>query len=368
MHAFQFPTHIQGLKPYVPGLPIEHVAQQIGMDSDDVIKLASNENPLGASPKALQALAQAAIDLSRYPDADISNLSATLAKHHDIPADWVVVGAGSEAVLGMVTSTMLCPGRSAVFSEYSFQAFVNGVQRSGGKAVLVPSPDLTVDLQGLREAIRADTTLVYVANPGNPTGTLLEPSAIHEFLSHVPSHVVVMLDEAYHEYVPSARRGDAIKWVRQFPNLIVTRTFSKAYGLAGLRVGYGVSQKPLADMLKRVRAPFSVTHASQVAAAAALADTDFLAQTITSNTDAKQLLEVSLERMELQYLKSYTNFVLVKVGSGASVASALKSAGIIVRPVDNYALTEWVRISIGNNREVQRLVKVLEGLMPLFKL
>ena len=356
MTTLTFPPHIAALKPYVPGLSTEQVAQQMGIPPAAVVKLASNENPLGASPQALAALAAAATDVSRYPDADVASLSAALAQHHQVPVDWVVAGAGSEAVLGMVTAATLAPGRSAVFAEYSFQAFVNGVQRSGGVALSVPSPNHTVDLQGLLAAIRPDTALVYVANPGNPTGTLLPPAELETFVAQVPPRVVVLLDEAYHEYVPLDQQGDAIAWVRRHPNLVVARTFSKAYGLAGLRVGYGVAQPALAGMLKRLRAPFSVTQAAQVAAVAALNDQAFLAQTVASNAEAKALLVAGLDRLGLPHLPSHTNFVLVRVGAGSAVAAALKQKGLVVRPVDNYGLPEWLRVSVGTVTEVERLL------------
>lgn len=366
MSALTFPPHIATLKPYVPGLSTEQVAQQIGMAPSAVVKLASNENPLGASPKALAALANAAWDVSRYPDADVADLGAALAEHHGVPADWVVAGAGSEAVLGMVTAATLAPGRSAVFADYSFQAFVNGVQRSGGVPLSVPSPDHTVDLPGLLAAIRPNTALVYVANPGNPTGTLLPPADLEAFVAQVPPQVVVLLDEAYHEYVPPDQQGDATAWVRRHPNLVVARTFSKAYGLAGLRVGYGLAQAPLAGVLKRLRAPFSVTQAAQVAAIAALGDTAFLAQTVASNAQAKAVLLAGLERLDLPHLPSHTNFVLVRVGSGRTVAAALKQQGLVVRPVDNYGLPDWVRISVGTVAEVERVLAGLaHGVKPL---
>lgn len=363
MESVVFPSHIDELRPYVPGLPIEQVAAQIGLVPGQVVKLASNENPLGASPRAIQALAAHPVDISRYPDADVAELTSALALHHGVPRDWVVAAAGSEAVLGIVASMVLCPGRSAVFAQFSFQAMVNAVQRTGATSLVVASPDHYVDLEGLLNAIRDDTALVYVANPGNPTGTLLDAKAVAAFVARVPAHVAIVLDEAYFEYVDPALRGDAVALLRRHPNLIVARTFSKAYGLAGLRVGYGLAQPRLAGVMRSLRAPFSVTQAAQVAAIAALDDEEFLALTLASNSANRQRMERCLNDLGLAYRPSSTNFLLVRVGDGMAVAEQLKRAGLIVRPVSNYGLPEWIRISVGTETEVDKLASVLQGLI-----
>ncbi|NDZ11890.1 histidinol-phosphate transaminase [Variovorax sp. WS11] len=355
-----FPQHIRALKPYVPGLPIEQVARRLKLPVTQIAKLASNENPLGASPLALRALAEQPIDPSRYPDADCTDLTHALAAHLDVPADWVVAAAGSESILGIVASMLLAPGRSAVYSQYSFQAFVNAVQRVGGSAQVVPSPGFTVDLEAVANAIGPDTSLVYIANPGNPTGAWLAPQALEAFLARVPSKVVVLLDEAYREYMPAERCGDSLAWLRRHPNLIVTRTFSKAYGLAGLRVGYGVAQPHLADVMRRLRAPFSVTQSAQLAGAAALADSEFLRRTAEANRQGLAQLGAALQRMGIEALPSSANFVLARVGDGADMAQRLQRRGLIVRPVANYGLPEWVRLSVGRNEENARLIDALE--------
>lgn len=356
-----FPQHIRSLKPYVPGLPMELVARRLNLPVARIAKLASNENPLGASPLATRALAEQAIDPSRYPDADCTDLTDALATHLDVPADWVVAGAGSESVLGMVACMLLTPGRAAVYSQYSFQAFVNAVQRVGATSRVVPSPTFTVDLKGLAEAIGPDTSLVYIANPGNPTGTWLEPEAVEAFLERVPSQVAVLLDEAYREYMPPERRGDSVAWLRRHPNLIVTRTFSKAYGLAGLRVGYGIAQPRFADVMRRLRAPFSVTQSAQMAAAAALADTEFLQRTADANRRGLAQLGAALQQMGIEALPSSANFVLARVGDGVDMAQRLQRHGLIVRPVANYGLADWVRLSVGQVEENARLIDALES-------
>ena len=360
-----FPQHIRSLKPYVPGLPMEQVARRLNLPVAKIAKLASNENPLGASPLALRALAeQQRIDWSRYPDADCADLTQALAAHLDVPVDWVVAGAGSESVLGMVASMLLAPGRTAVYSQYSFQAFVNAAQRVGATSRVVPSPGFTVDLKGLADAIEPATSLIYIANPGNPTGTWLEPAALEAFLERVPARVAVLLDEAYREYMAPVRRGDSLAWLRRHPNLIVTRTFSKAYGLAGLRVGYGIAQPRFADVMRRLRAPFSVTQSAQLAAAAALADTEFLRRTAEANRYGLAQLGAALQRMGIEALPSSGNFLLARVGDGADMAQRLQRHGLIVRPVANYGLAEWVRLSVGRTEENARLIAALEAELP----
>ena len=352
-----YPAHVAALKPYVPGLPISAVAARSGIAPERIVKLASNENPLGASPKALAALSQAAIDFSRYPDSDSAALADAIAQFHDVPRDWVVAGPGSEAVLANLVATVLEPGRSTVFSQYSFQAYVGAVQKVGASAVVVASPDFTVDLEGLAKAIQPSTSLVYIANPGNPTGTALDPDALKSFLGKVPAHVVVLLDEAYFEFLPGALRGDSIAWVRQHANLVVTRTFSKAYGLAGLRVGYGIAQSGLADVMRRVRSPFTISAMAQVAAIAALDDGKFIEKTVALTEAGRSVLLDGLGALGYRCIPSHTNFVLVDVGGGAAFAKRLEQHGLIVRPVASYGLSDWVRISIGTQAENEKLLQ-----------
>lgn len=350
------PTPIAALKPYVPGLPLETLARRLAVAPEHIAKLASNENPLGPSPRALRAMAEAAIDVSRYPDTDCAGLTADLARWHDVPEDWVVVAAGSESLLGHVVTATLGPGRKAVYPRYAFQAFVNAVQKVGASGVVVDEPDLVVDIDAMIQALAEQPHLVYVANPGNPTGTWLEPDALARWLAAVPPHVVVVLDEAYVEFLPPDARGDAMAWVRRYPNLVVTRTFSKAYGLAGLRVGYAITQTPLADVLRRVRSPFTVTTLAQVAAQAALDDAEFLARTLHNNAESGARLRTGLAQLGYRVLPSATNFVLAQVGDGAAWARAMEQQALIVRPVGNYGLPAWVRISIGTPAETERLL------------
>jgi len=346
-----FPDHIQKLHPYVPGLAISALAARIGVSSDAIVKLASNENPLGASPLARQALREADPELALYPDNDSIELTTAIARFHRVPPEWIVTGSGSEAVLSMAVTSLVCPGRNTVYSQHSFQAYSTAVQKVGAKAVVVPSPDFRVDLDGILARIDQDTALVYIANPGNPTGTFLDNAAVESFLARVPGHVVVLLDEAYFEYLPEDLRTRSIEWVRTYPNLLVTRTFSKAYGLAGLRVGYGIAQGQVAEMLRRVRAPFSVTRLAQLAATAALGDGAFLSETVRCNAAGLDELYRGLRELGLRYIESHANFVLVHVGDGIALSARLTELGVIVRPLRSYALDEWIRISVGTPQQ-----------------
>ncbi|MDB5875488.1 MAG: hisC3 [Ramlibacter sp.] len=357
----KYPEHILRLKTYVPGLPIEEVARRVGMPPSNIAKLASNENPLGPSPLALRALADAAPDMSRYPDNDCTALVAAIAAHCGVPPEWVVVGAGSESVIGMAVSALLAPWSATLYSQYSFQAYVNAVQRVGATAIVVPSPEFKVDLAALRQQITPEVTLIYIANPGNPTGTLASARELEDFLEGLPRDVVVLLDEAYFEYVPDSLRGNSVTWVHRYPNLIVTRTFSKAYGLAGLRAGYGIAQQPLADTLRRVRSPFSVSQAAQIAAAAALDDVEFLDATVECNRQGYEQITSTLSELGIRFLPSSANFVLANVGDGSGLARRLEKHGLIVRPVTSYGLDEWLRISIGTAQENARLADALKS-------
>jgi len=361
MPTVRFPDPIAALPACVAGVPVEHLARRLGMATAQVAQLASNENPLGASPRALQALAAATIDLARYPDNDCVDLTQALARHLGVPADWIVIGPGSENVIGLVVRMMLCPGRGTVYPQHAFQAFVSHAAQSGARLVEVPARDFTADLDALAAQLARtpETALVYLANPGNPTGTHVLPAQVEAFLHRVPAHVAVLLDEAYHEYLPPGLRSPGVDWVQRFPNLVLTRTFSKAYGLAGLRVGYGIAQPLLADRLRRVRLPFTVTTQAQVAATAALDDEAFLRETVRMNDAGLSQLTQGLLALGHRVVPSAANFVLAEVGDAAGVCQVLEARGILVRRVGNYGLATWLRLSVGLPQENERLLQAL---------
>jgi histidinol-phosphate aminotransferase len=341
------PAHIRAIAPYQAGKPISEVAREYGLDETRIVKLASNENPLGMPESARAAMMAAAAELGRYPDANGFELKAALSKRLEVPQDWLTLGNGSNDILELVAHALLQPGTSAVYSQYSFAVYALATQETGARAIVVPARDHGHDLAAMRAAIAPDTRIVFIANPNNPTGTFLPAAAVETFLASVPPQVVVVLDEAYNEYLEPALRFDAVAWVRRFPNLVLSRTFSKAYGLAGLRVGYSVAQPAMTDLLNRVRQPFNVNSLAQAAAVAALGDTAFLERSRALNTEGVARLQSAFDALGLPYVKSFGNFVLVKVGDAAGINLALLRAGVIVRPVGNYGLPEWLRISVG---------------------
>ena len=353
------PEHIRAIAPYQAGKPIEELAREFGLDPATIVKLASNENPLGMPETARNAMVAAMEDLGRYPDSNGFALKAALAAKFGVPLDWITLGNGSNDILELAAAAVLAPGRSCVYARHSFAVYALATQARGARAIVVPARALGHDLEAMAAAVADDTALVYVANPNNPTGTYLPAAAIEAFLQRVPSRVVVVLDEAYNEYLRPELRTDSVAWVRRHPNLLVSRTFSKAFGLAGLRVGYGIAQPALTDLLNRVRQPFNVNAAAQAAAVAALADEGFLARSYALNLSGLQQLTQAFEALGLEYVPSYGNFVLVKVGPAGRVYQELLKRGVIVRPVANYQLPEWLRVSIGLPGENQRFLDAL---------
>jgi histidinol-phosphate aminotransferase len=355
------PSYVRAIAPYRAGRPISEVAREYGLDEARIVKLASNENPLGMPESARRAMLAAVGDLGRYPDANGFELKAALSKRLDVPADWLTLGNGSNDVLELVAHAMLQPGLSAVYSQYSFQVYELATQETGARAIVTPALAFGHDLDAMRAAIAPDTRVVFIANPNNPTGTFLPAADIEAFLAAVPAHVVVVLDEAYNEYLAPALRFDPTRWVVRFPNLVLSRTFSKAYGLAGLRVGYAVAQPALTDLLNRVRQPFNVNSIAQAAAVAALADTDFLERSRALNAEGLVMLSAAFDALGLSYVKSFGNFVLVRVGDASAINEKLLRAGVIVRPVGNYGLPEWLRITVGLPSENETFIAALRS-------
>ena len=361
-------SHVRAIAPYVGGKPISEVAREFGLDEGKIVKLASNENPLGMPESAKKAMAKAAEDLGRYPDSNGFDLKNALAKKLNVPFEWITLGNGSNDILELTARAVAQEGDEVVFSKHAFAVYPLATQAVGGKAIEVPATkDYGHDLPAMLKAITPRTRLVFVANPNNPTGTFLPAKEIETFLEQVPSNVVVVIDEAYNEFLTPEQQYDAIAWVRKYPNVIVSRSFSKAYGLAGLRIGYGVAQNNITDLLNRIRQPFNVNSLAQAAAIAALADVEFLKKCYELNRAGYAQLTAAFEQMGLRYLPSSGNFVLVKVGddvnAGAKVNLELLKAGVIVRPVGNYGLPEWLRISIGLPEENQAFIEALKKIL-----
>lgn len=359
---------VRVLQPYQPGKPESELRREYGLDA--IVKLASNENPLGPSPKALAAVQTSLKELHRYPDGNGFELKAALAAYHAISETSITLGNGSNDVLAMVALAFLTPDHEAVFSEHAFAVYSIVTLVSGARARVAKAnpPDHPMpyghDLQAMQALINPRTRVVFIANPNNPTGTWLAAQALKEFLEDVPPSVLVVVDEAYFEYADQPDYPHTIPWVKRFPNLIVTRTFSKAYGLAGLRVGYAVSHPQVADLLNRVRQPFNVNALALTAATAALEDTDYLGQSRQANGTGGHRLRVAFDLLGLRYLPSAGNFLCVAMPRpGREVFVALLHQGVIVRPVDNYGLPDFLRITIGSEQENQRLIDALRNVL-----
>jgi histidinol-phosphate aminotransferase len=354
------PAHIRDIAPYVPGKPIAETARELGMAESDILKLASNENPLGSSPKAIEALRGALGDLAWYPDGSGHDLKAAISAKLAVRPENVVLGNGSNDVLELAARTFLTPADSAVFSRHAFMVYPLVVKAIGARAIEVPARDFGHDLEAMAAAIRPDTKIVFVANPNNPTGTFLPWAEIRAFVERVPPTALVVLDEAYGEYLPAPRQSPSTQWVASFPNLVVSRTLSKAYGLAGLRVGFGIAHPEVAELMNRVRQPFNVNHLAMVAACAALGDEAFIERSRTVNAAGLEQLAQGFARLGLAFIPSAGNFVAVRVGDAARIYAALLKQGVIVRPIAGYGMPEHLRVTVGTQPQNERFLACLE--------
>jgi histidinol-phosphate aminotransferase len=351
--------YVRAIAPYQPGKPISELARELGLDEAGIIKLASNENPLGASPRALAAARGALDDSGRYPDGNGYDLKRALARVHGVAHDQIVLGNGSNDVLELAARSFLAPGASAVYSRHAFAVYPLAIQACGAERIEVPARDFGHDLEAMAAAVRADTRLIFVANPNNPTGTWLPPENVLAFLRKLPRRVLLVLDEAYNEYLPAEDQADSVRWIGQHPNLLVSRTFSKAYGLAGLRVGYAFAHPQVADLLNRVRQPFNVSSVAQAAATAALDDVAFVNKSFELNRAGMRQITHGFERLGLSWIASHGNFVSFRVAKAPQVYQALLRKGVIVRPIGAYAMPEHLRVSIGLEQENQRFLDSL---------
>lgn len=355
------PDYIRAIAPYQPGKPISELAREMGLAEAGIVKLASNENPLGMSGRARDAILHGLAEASLYPDGNGFALKSALCRRFGVSADQVVLGNGSNDVLDMTARAFLAPGRSAVYAQYAFAVYPLATQSMGADGIEVPAVAHGHDLVAMGRAIRGDTRVVFIANPNNPTGTFVPGGEVLSFLESVPKDVLVVLDEAYTEYLAADQAYDAVSWLPRFPNLLISRTFSKAYGLAGLRVGYGLGHPEVIALLNRVRQPFNVNSMALAAATAALEDGEFLAQSAELNRRGQRQLQEAFAAMGLEWIPPSGNFVTVKVGDAAGVNAHLLGQGVIVRPIAGYGLPEWLRVSIGLPEENQRFLNALRG-------
>ena len=353
------PAYIRAIAPYQPGKPIGELARELELDPDNIIKLASNENPLGVSPLAMQAMQAALADIARYPDGNGFELKVALARRYGVDIAQIVLGNGSNDVLELAARAFLTPFLEAIYAQHAFAVYPLATQAVGATGIEVPAREFAHDLDAMLRAVTPRTRLVFLANPNNPTGTLMRSAELHGFLRAVPRQVVVVLDEAYNEYIPDALKSDSIGWLAEFPNLIVTRTFSKAYGLAGLRVGYAFAHPGVADLMNRVRQPFNVNSISLAAAAAGLGDHEFVRRSFELNQTGMQRVTAGLTQLGLEYIPSHGNFVSFKVGDAAGVFQRLLKRGVIVRPIAGYGMPDYLRVSIGLETENERFLEAL---------
>jgi histidinol-phosphate aminotransferase len=351
--------HLANLPVYQPGRPIEEVARELGMPAADIIKMASNENPLGPSPRALGAMQGALAGLHLYPDGNAFYLKQRLAAGLGVEPRHLILGNGSNEVLEFVGHALIAPGSEVVVSEYCFAVYPIVTHLCGGRLVSVPARDYGHDLRAMRQAITPRTTVVFVANPNNPTGTLAPAAEVLELIEQVPANVLVVIDEAYIEFMDKPL--DLLPLIRSGakPNVVLTRTFSKIHGLAGLRLGYGIGHPEVIGAFEKVRQPFNINSMAQVAALAALDDTAHQERTRQNNAAGLRLFEEGFGRLGLEYIPSAANFILVRVGDGQRCFLELQRRGVITRPMGGYRLPEWIRISVGTPAENARCLAEL---------
>ena len=363
MNKILAPDYVRAIAPYQGGKPISELAREMGLNEADIVKLASNENPLGISPKAQMAIDEAVHTIARYPDGNSFELRKAVSEKFGVNNNQIVFGNGSNDILELAARAFLHAGCEAIYSQHAFAVYPLVTQAVGATGVVVPAKNHGHDLDGFLQAITPKTKLIFIANPNNPTGTLIKKYALRAFIHAVPRHILIVLDEAYDEYLRAQNKSEAISWLAEFNNLIISRTFSKAYGLAGLRIGFGLMHADVADMLNRVRQPFNVNSIAQAAAVASLADDDFVARSYALNQAGMAQITQGLSNLGLEYIVSYANFVSFRVENAAQVNQQLLQNGVIVRPIANYEMPEYLRVSIGLFSENLRFLTVLEEII-----
>ena len=349
------------LVAYEPGKPIDETARELGLDPSQIVKVASNENPLGPSPLAKIAMREALEDAHIYPDGGGYRLRSAIAESFGMELSNVVLGNGSNEIIELLCHTFLNRDAELIAAKHAFVVYKLMATLFGAKYIEVPDPEFVHDLDAMADAITEKTRLLFIANPNNPTGTMVSQEAIDRFMARVPDHVIVVFDEAYFEFPDSP--PDVLKYVREGRNVCVLRTFSKIHGLAALRVGYGLASKNVATLLQKARQPFNVNAIAQVGALAALADTEHIARTRAVNSAGMAFYESALATRNLEYVPSFANFLLIKTGNGDRVFSEMLKQGVIVRAMSSYKLPEWIRISIGTEPQNRRCMEVLDSVL-----
>ena len=359
------PSYVRSIAPYQPGKPIAELAREFGLKEAGIVKLASNENPRGIGPRTRAAIDAALGDVARYPDGNGYELKLALSKRYGVDMSSIVLGNGSNDVLELVALAFLGPGRAAVYSQHAFAVYPLATQARGARPIVVAAKNFGHDLDAMAKAVDDETYVAWLANPNNPTGTFARAEEVEAFLRRVPERVIVVLDEAYNEYLTPDLRADTVKWLKRHPNLVITRTFSKAYGLAGLRVGYALAHPSVADVMNRVRQPFNVNSIALAAAAAALDDMEFVARSYAENLNGRKQLEEGARALGLEYIPSHGNFLTIRVAQGAKSAADLYKRllrrSVIVRPVAGYGLPEHLRVTVGTAQENDKFLSALSA-------
>ncbi len=353
-------NHVVDLIAYEPGKPVEELAREMGLEPSQIVKLASNENPLGPSPAALQAMHDALERSHFYPDGGAWALRNAIAERLDLHRENVILGNGSNEIIEFIGHAFLKPGDEVVTAGHAFAVYRLMAQLFGAKTIEVPDPGFTHDLDAMLEAVTAKTRQVFIANPNNPTGTMVGQQAIDRFMERVPDHVLVIFDEAYFEFLDHA--PDVLRYVREGRNVVVMRTFSKIQGLANLRIGYGLAPAKIAEVLQKTRQPFNANGIAQAGALAGLSDEEHMRRTRELTHEGRTFLESKFVRMGLTFVPSVANFILVHVGDGDAVFKALLRRGVIVRAMRSYKLPEWIRVSVGTMEQNIRFIEELSAL------
>ncbi len=353
------PSYVRSIAPYQPGKPISELARELGLKEEGIVKLASNENPRGIGPRTRAAIEASIGEVARYPDGNGYDLKLALSKRYGVDMSSIVLGNGSNDVLELVALAFLGPGRAAVFSQHAFAVYPLATQARGARQIVVAAKNYAHDLDAMARAIDDETYVAWVANPNNPTGTFARAEEVEAFLRRVPERVLVVLDEAYNEYLTQDLRADTVKWLKRHPNLVITRTFSKAYGLAGLRVGYALAHPSVADVMNRVRQPFNVNSIALAAATAALNDMEFVARSYAENLQGMKQLEEGSHALGLDFIPTHGNFITIRVGKAGEIYKRLLRRSVIVRPVAGYGLPEHLRVTIGTPQENDKFLSAL---------
>lgn len=354
------PEYIRSIAAYQPGKPVSDVARELGMREADIVKLASNENPLGASPKAIAAIRAALGELAMYPDGGGFALKAAISKKYAVSPEQIILGNGSNDIIELAARTFMKAGDSAVYAQHAFAVYPLATQAVGAQGIEVAAKNFGNDLDAMLGAIRADTKMIFLANPNNPTGTFIPGFELRAFVQQVPPDVLVVLDEAYGEYLKDSDAYDSVPWLAEFPNVIVSHTLSKAYGLAGLRIGFGLAHPQLIDLMNRVRQPFNVNHLAMVAAVAALGDDAFIKESRRVNDAGLSLLKVEFSKRNLKTIPAFGNFITFKVENTKRVFEALLKQGVIVRLIAGYGLPDYLRVTIGTEAQNWRFLAALD--------